>query len=172
MALLRVIHASELPDPAALIDRLASGEGAPARAPSGSGALAPAAPAASSAAPESFTALVDLLATGGKPHLAQQLHDYCGLVRYSPPELVVKPAKPLSGDFARELAAVLKTLTGQTWQVSASDGPAEPSLLEQERMAADNLRQNVLESPMVKAAFEAFPGAELAGFSLDEQRSA
>jgi hypothetical protein len=29
-----------------------------------------------------------------------------------------------------------------------------------------------LETPLVKAAFEAFPEAELAGFRLDEQRSA
>jgi len=30
----------------------------------------------------------------------------------------------------------------------------------------------VLESPTVKAAMAEFPGAELAGFSLDDQRSA
>src|SRR5438309_7477011 len=42
MALLRVIHASELPDPGALIERLGSGEAAPARTP---GAPAPAAAA-------------------------------------------------------------------------------------------------------------------------------
>jgi DNA polymerase-3 subunit gamma/tau len=41
-----------------------------------------------------FPALVDLLAQNGKPHLAQQLHDYAGLVRYEPPELVIRPAKP------------------------------------------------------------------------------
>jgi hypothetical protein len=29
----------------------------------------------------------------------------------------------------------------------------------------------VLETPVVKAAFEAFPGAELAGYSLNEPRS-
>jgi hypothetical protein len=30
----------------------------------------------------------------------------------------------------------------------------------------------VLGAPAVRAAFEAFPGAELAGYRLDEQRSA
>src|SRR3954467_15695191 len=80
MALLRVIHASELPDPATLLERLASGESVAARAP----AAAPSAggQGALMEAPESFPALVDLLARNGKPHLAQQLHDYCGLVRY------------------------------------------------------------------------------------------
>jgi DNA polymerase-3 subunit gamma/tau len=70
------------------------------------------------------------------------------------------------------LAAALKALTGATWQVEASDVRAEPTLLEQEQMAAENVRQSVLDSPMVKAALEAFPDAELAGYTLDDQRSA
>jgi DNA polymerase-3 subunit gamma/tau len=173
MALLRVIHASELPDPGALMEKLASGEAAPARA-----AAAPAAAAAASGqgaalqAPAGFSGLVDLLAAHGKPHLAQQLHDYVGLVRYAPPELAYRPVKPLSGDFARDLATALKALTGTNWTVGASDGEAEPSLLEQEKAAAARLRQSVLDAPMVKAAFEAFPDAELAGYTYNDQRSA
>ncbi|MFL6857751.1 MAG: DNA polymerase III subunit gamma/tau [Allosphingosinicella sp.] len=168
MALLRVIHASELPDPAALLERLASGA-VPARAPSAS--APPAGPSASAEAPETFAALVHLLATSGKPHLAQQLHDYCGLVRYAPGELVVKPVKPLAGDFARELGAILKALTGAVWRVSSSDGEAQPTLLDQEKTEADRLRREVLDAPMVRAAFEAFPGAELAGYRHADQRS-
>jgi DNA polymerase-3 subunit gamma/tau len=123
-------------------------------------------------APASFRALVETLATNGSPFIAQQLHDYCGLVRYESPELVLRPTKPLSGEFTRDLANAMKTLTGSVWQVVISDEKAEPSLLEQERMAAENERQSVLDTPLVKAAFEAFPGAELAAYSLDEQRSA
>jgi DNA polymerase-3 subunit gamma/tau len=169
MALLRVIHASELPDPGGLIDKLMNGGSVSAAAP-------PSAPAASQSstpkAPATFAGLVDLLATGGKPHLAQQLHDFAGLVRYAPPELVIRPAKPLSGDFVRDLTAALKSLTGETWTVRASDEPAEPTLLEQEKMEAERLRQSVLDTPLVKAAFEAFPGAELINHSNQEQRSA
>ena len=123
-------------------------------------------------APANFAGLVELLARNGKPHLAQQLHDYIGLVRYAPPELVIKPAKPLSGDLTRDLGAALKALTGTVWTVQASDGPAEPSLLEQEKAGEEELRQSVLASPMVKAAFEAFPDAELTGYTLNDQRSA
>ena len=170
MALLRVIHASELPDPATLLEKLASGEAVAARA--SAAAAAPAGQGALMKAPESFPALVDFLAARGKPHLAQQLHDYCALVRYAPGELVVKPVKPLSGDFARELATSLKTLTGETWHVSSSDGEAEPTLLEQEKSEAERLRREVLDAPMVRAAFEAFPGAELAGYRHADQRSA
>ena len=86
--------------------------------------------------------------------------------------MTVRPTKPLSGDFTRDLAGALKTLTGAVWQVNVSDAPSEPSLLEQEQMAAENERQSVLDSPLVKAAFAAFPEAELAAYKLDEQRSA
>jgi len=169
MALLRVIHAAELPDPGELAARLAGAEGtapAPADAPKAEtqGALL--------RAPAAFPDLVDLLGKSGKVHLAQQLHDFVGLVRYAPPELVVRPLKPLAGDFPRDLAAALKSVTGAAWRVRAADEPAEPSLLERETEAADALRRDVLEAPAVKAAFEAFPDAELAGFAFDDKRSA
>ena len=39
-------------------------------------------------------------------------------------------------------------------------------------MAAEaELKQKVLDMPAVKAAFEAFPDAELAAWTLDERRS-
>jgi DNA polymerase-3 subunit gamma/tau len=169
MALLRVIHASDLPDPGVLAEKLANGDTVSVAAPS-SAAPAGQGPAAF-APPPTFAALVQLIETGGKPHLAQQLHDFAGLVRYQPPELVIRPTKPLSGDLARDVAAALKSITGTLWQVQTADGPAEPTLLEQEKMEAEKLRQAVLETPVVKAAFEAFPDAELIHYT-NEQRSA
>jgi DNA polymerase-3 subunit gamma/tau len=169
MALLRVIHASELPDPGALIEKLAGGEAVASAAPA---APAAAPQGATLLAPPTYAALVERLAANGKPHIAQQLHDYVGVVRYAPPELLIRPAKPLSGDFIRDLAAALKSLTGTVWKVEASDQPAERTLLEQEKAKAEELRQTVLASPVVKAAFEAFPDAELAYYTSDDQRSA
>jgi DNA polymerase-3 subunit gamma/tau len=165
MALLRVIHASELPDPGDLLQRLASGAAAPARAPAGAAEAKP------SEAPATFAALVELLDRSGKALIAQQLHDFAGVVRYAPPELVIRPSKPLASDFVRDLVAALKTLTGQAWQVRVADEPAEPTLLDQERAAADRLRDEVLASPTVAAAFEAFPEAELTGFTRNDGRS-
>jgi DNA polymerase-3 subunit gamma/tau len=170
MALLRVIHASEMPDPGAVLEKLAGGEGAAAPAARSAPAAAPSGPAALQP-PATFRELVSTIEANGKPHLAQQLHDFVGIVRYAPPELVVRPLKALPGDFMRELAAALKALTGTVWTIQASNEEAEPSLLEQEKGEADKLRQAVLDSPTVKAAFEAFPDAELIHFSSD-QRSA
>jgi DNA polymerase-3 subunit gamma/tau len=79
----------------------------------------------------------------------------------APPELDIRPAKPMASEFNRDLAVALKSITGETWQVRSPDGPAEPTLLEQERMAENRARDAILAAPLVKAAFEAFPGAEL-----------
>jgi len=160
MALLRLIHAADLPDPAALMARL-SGEGtssAPASQPSARGG----GPTAS--LPVDFPALIKLLESRGKHQLALQLHDQVGLVRYAPPELALKPTRPLGGDWPRELAAQLKAITGTAWQVTLSDEPGEPSLLDQEKMAEERVRADVLADPNVRAVMDAFPDAQLESF--------
>src|SRR3954453_21838194 len=161
MALLRLIHAADMPDPATLIARL-SGEG---------GALATSsAPAARASAPTAqvptdFRGLIGLFEANGKHNRAVQLHDQVGLVRYAPPELVLKPPKPLGGDWPRELGLELKGLTGMAWQVSLSAESGEPSLLDQEKMAEQRVRADVLADPNVRAVMDAFPDAELESFS-------
>jgi DNA polymerase-3 subunit gamma/tau len=171
MALLRLVYAADLPDPGAVLARSDAPQTAAGAPPSRVAAAAPPEPE-QGRMPASFEALIAMMEAGGKRHMAQQLHDFCGLVRFAPPELVVRPSKPMASDFARDLATALKALTGTGWQVSVSDGEAAPTLLQQEKAAVDSQRQAVLDEPLVRAAFEAFPGAELAGYSLDEQRSA
>lgn len=171
MALLRIVHASSLPDPADLIKRLESGAFSVA-APRGV-AAAPhdGATAQFRPIPNDFPALVELLATSGKPLLAQQLHDFTGLVRYAPPELHIRIARPLPGEFNRDLALALKALTGETWQVVLSEAEAVPSLLEQARFKEEAARAAILAEPMVVAALAHFPDADLVDYELFEQRS-
>ncbi|MGF7146620.1 DNA polymerase-3 subunit gamma/tau [Sphingomonas zeicaulis] len=228
MALLRVIHAAEMPDPGELAKRLLRGEMPHGLPPSGGtpgpggGALPPTAPSAYTAAPPppasapepsppppsgpppwdqapdgppgweeeqaprastpapvqaavpaepaepagpalpaDFPALVRLLGDGGKLQLQQQVHDYMGLVRFAPPELVLKPSRPVLPDFVRQLAEALKLITGTAWQVSLGEGQAEPTLLDQERMRETAARDAILAMPLVRATIEAFPEAEL-----------
>src|SRR4051794_38645756 len=161
MALLRLIHAADLPDPASLLQRL-SGEGTIA-APTSAPASKSAGPSAK--LPADFPALIARLEEGGRHQLAVQLHDQVGLVRYAPPELALKPTRPLGGDWPRELAAALKSATGSSWNVSLSDEPGEPSLLDQQKMAEERVRSEVLADPNVRAVMDAFPDAELESFS-------
>ena len=161
MALLRLIHAADLPDPGALLAKL-TGDGA---------VLAPATPKVGGSTtsavtlPADFAGLVKLLEASGKHSLAVQLHDQVGVVRYAPPELVLKPMRPLGGDWPREVAAVLKSLTATRWEVSLSDEAGEPSLLDQEKIAEDRVRAEVFANANVQAVMESFPGAELETFS-------
>jgi DNA polymerase-3 subunit gamma/tau len=161
MALLRLIHAADLPDPATLVRQLSGDEGvAPApRASQSKGN------GTSGRLPSDFRALIASLEAAGKHQLAIQLHDQVGLVRYQPPELALKPLRPLGRDWPRELALALKGTTGASWNVTLSDETGEPSLLEQEKMAEERVRADVLADPNVRAVMNAFPEAELESYS-------
>ena len=157
MALLRIVHAGELPDPGELLRRVQSGEITVPAAPSSGPAATPA-----PTAPASFAALVEAL-EGRAAHLSQQLHDYASLVRYDPPELVIHATRPLDGN----PAAALRAATGIAWKVTLSDTRGEPTLREHELAQAGAARSAILDSPVVAAVRAAFPGAEL----IEHQRS-
>ena len=161
MALLRLIHAADMPDPASLVAKL-TGEGA--------AVVTSSAPVARSSGPTArvptdFAGLVKAVEQSGKHLLAQQLHDQVGVVRYAPPELVLKPMRPLGADWSRDLGLALKSATGSTWQVSLSDEAGEPSLLDKEKIAEERVRADVLADPNVRAVMDAFPDSELESFS-------
>ncbi|HXG99813.1 MAG TPA: DNA polymerase III subunit gamma/tau [Sphingomicrobium sp.] len=161
MALLRLIHAADLPDPATLLAQLTSGGTAPARAPSSPTPAAPSGPPDFAA----FTAAID---QQGRKLLAQQLHDHVGLVSFSPGELVLKPLKPLGPDFTRELALAAKQATGSTWQVRLADEGGGPSLQQHETMAEERSRSEILAEPSVRALLDHFPDATLESFTRKE----
>ncbi|HEX8625101.1 MAG TPA: DNA polymerase III subunit gamma/tau [Allosphingosinicella sp.] len=175
MALLRVIHASELPDPGALLVKLASGEAITTGRPEIGTASAGQGPTLQ--VPASFEAFTEIIENKGRAILAHQLREQYRLVEYGPPNLLlqqkgnVREIKDIDA-FLRTLRDATDAIFGQKWQVALSDRPAQPTIREQEEAAQAALKQQVLETPLVKAALEAFPGAELARYNLDEQRSA
>ncbi|MDB5686559.1 MAG: polymerase subunit gamma/tau, partial [Rhizorhabdus sp.] len=169
MALLRVVHASQLPDPGELARKLASGEfntGAPSSAP----APAASAPAPMLALPADGQAIHDLLMTR-HPLLSQQFHDYASIIRLSGTDLAMAPHTRLPASFVGELATALRSLTGQIWTVSLTDGAAEPTLLAREQAAEHDAREAILAMPIIRAALQAFPEAELIEYSVAEPRS-
>ena len=171
MALLRLVHAADLPDPAALMARLASGEVAAVPAPTGRAAAARPEPNAQ-AAPETFPAFVDQLENAGKMRLGIQLRDHVGLVSFAPGALTLRPLRPLGNDFARDLAAAAKDVTGLTWAVSLAETGGEPSLQEQAKMAEEHDRAAVLEEPVMAALLAAFPDATLESVTPSTQHEA
>ena len=158
MALLRVVHASSLPDPATLLRKLELGAGQPA---------APVAAAPVNAAPVDFAMLVERVEHAGDLITAHMLREEVALVRFAPPELVLRPSRPLD---LRALTDKLRRVTDITWVVTTSDdGPPALSLHEQEAAAEAAARDAVLRDPLVTAAMGAFPDAEL--ISWNRERS-
>ena len=161
MALLRLVHAADLPDPATLLARLASGQGS-ATKPTAAPSAPPLAPTASVA---TFNDLIGAIEGAGKRILGLQLRDQVGLVRFAPGEIVLRPLRPLGPEFPRELAAAAKEITGATWAVSFTDAGGEPSLQQQERIAEEQVRAAMLDEPNVRALLDAFPDATLESVS-------
>ncbi len=166
MALLRIIHASQLPDPGELARRLAEGGGMVAAAPSASAApAAPAAPAPAPAPvsllPERFEDMVELLDQAGHLALAARLRNGARVVRYAPPDLVLSGSRPMVADTVTDLVVALKGLTKAQWRIIFEDVPGTPTLKEQDDAAEEAKRLAAWDSPLVRAAREAFPEVEL-----------
>ena len=162
MALLRVIHAATLPDPGELAKMI--GEGAFTAAIPASACTAPDATASASVQslmPATFKALLDRLARDGFVSLEMTLRDVVRLIEYAPPMLAYQLAGPVAPTFVSELRDALAKVTGTRWDLEERPGDAQPSLLEQEQADAEADKRIIMESPLVKAAFAAFPEAEL-----------
>ena len=163
MALLRAIHASTLPDPGELAKAIASGKMGALAAPTAAPAPALAAPVAADkpGMPATFEGLVELLEDKGHHAVAAQLSNGARVVRYDAPELILSGSRPMSADTLRDVADALKKATGAVWKIALEDAPGAPTLREKAKADEEATRQAILDTPLVKAAFAAFPEAEL-----------
>jgi DNA polymerase-3 subunit gamma/tau len=170
MALLRVMHAVDLPDPGELarkLDELA------ARGPVSPQAAAGTAERSAAPVPEtaaiSWQALVDLVDQSGQLRVAQIMRDWVRVIDLAPERLQFGVAPGYSGDLAPELRDALLRATGARWEVRLAQGEAQPTLrelAEAEKLAA---REALLRTPLVEAALAAFPGAEIMDEASDPQ---
>ena len=183
MAMLRIIHASTLPDPADLVRKLTQAQGGDAprvetpkredREPellqtrAAPVPLRPEAkPVGTVALPASFEKMVELFDKNREPLLAQILHDQAREVRYAAPVIELNfPRGP--ADFAQRVMRCLQLWTGERWTVSLTDAPGQPTLLEADQATREVERQAVLVDPAVKKLMAAFPDAELIDFGVD-----
>ena len=165
MALLRVQHAGDLPDPAKLVKKLEElAARAPVAAALGEAPAAEVAPAAPTSA--DWAALVHRVEQSGQLRISQIMHDWVRVAELKHTELVYALMPGYPGDPSAELRDALLRATGERWQVSRIEGDAQPALREAAEAARDAARTAVLADPLVEAAITAFPGAEL----LDEDK--
>ena len=162
MALLRALHAQELPDPGRLARLI---EDAATRAPAAPAEGAPAgdAPGVNAVKWEDLVARVE----AGGQHLAAgimrlQIRPIAvedGCLRYSRAAL-------FRDDIAPTLREALTAITGKRWlleEVPEAEGghEAAPSIAEREEAAQQSAETEARAHPLVQAAFAAFPGAEI-----------
>ena len=161
MALLRVLHAADLPDPGALakqLGELAASGLAPQAANGGSPAPAP-------AASIDWRDLCEQVDRAGMLRVAGLMRDWVRVVELAPGRLVYSPAPGLADDPGAELRDALLKATGARWQVergsgaNGNDGGA-PTLREQAEAAKQAEAERIRKAPLVEAAFAAFPNAE------------
>lgn len=155
MALLRVLHAADMPDPGTLAKQLGemAASGAPAVA---QGAGATPAPAASL----DWRELCEKVDQAGMLRVAGVMRDWVRVVELAPGRLVYSLVPGIGDDPTADMRDALLKATGTRWQVERGTVDGTPSLREQaeavERAEAERIRKD----PLVEAAFAAFPEAE------------
>jgi len=89
------------------------------------------------------------------------MRDWVRVIELEAGRLVYALAPGLSGDPAAELRDGLLQATGERWQVERGEGEGAPSLREQAEALKAEQELQLRNRPLVKAAFEVFPQAEL-----------
>lgn len=178
MAVIRLTHVADLPDPETLVRRLQSGQlpaapGAPAgragihapatRAEGPAGGAATARALAPDAAPQpaTFDAVVGLIREKRDMKLLVEVEDHLRLVRYAPGRIEFEPGPGAPRDLAARLAQRLQAWTGQRWGVSVTGSGGAPALAETRDAARRAAEAEAMANPLVQAVLAAFPGASV-----------
>ena len=166
MALLRVMHAADLPDPGALIKQLeafaANPPAAQMAAPAASAAPVAAAPPSAEATAAQWAGMVEQI-EAISPLIGSAMRLSVRVVSLRPGHLVYALAPGIAGDPTADMRRGLEGATGGHWQVERSMdlASAMPSLEEARAAAAAREEAALREDPLVRAALAAFPGAEM-----------
>jgi len=155
MALLRVMHAADMPDPGTLAKKLEELAARPAPAASN----VPGASAPASAAPP-WEALVASVENSGQLRVGQIMRDWVRVVAIGQAELTYSLAPGYAGDPSPELRDALLKATGERWQVELSRLEGAPALRELAEAKAKAEAEAQRRNPLVEAALAAFPTAE------------
>jgi DNA polymerase-3 subunit gamma/tau len=189
MAIIRLTHVAELPTPDELIRRLqdsppppmpggdapvpggGGGPSAMGRGAMPSGGGGPQAALAGDVAPlaqfATFDSVVALIRERRDQVLLFEVETNLRLVRYSPGRIEFEPTGAAPADLAARLSASLQRWTGARWGVSIAQGGGK-TIAETRASEQDARRAKAMEIPLVKAIFQAFPGARITAFNEPE----
>jgi len=184
MAIIRLTHVADLPDPEQLIRRVqqaqaagdfsrAGAPAAPSQAPraarpapviaqrSGAATALAVSPDAFAAWPD-FASVLELIRRMGDMLLLVQVEKHVGLVRYSPGRIEFEPRGDAPRDLAQKLAERLRGWTGgQRWAVTVTNEGGAPTIAEQQAADQREREERALQLPIVQQVLATFPGATL-----------
>jgi len=167
MALLRVMHAADMPDPEKLARKLEELVSRPAPAgPAASSSDAPGTGPAHDSPP--WEALVEAVDRSGQLALANTMRMQVRVIELAAGKLVYAQPAGFREDIAADLREGLAKATGTRWQVERGQGEGAPTLVERQEAAKGAAEQAMRRAPLVEAALAAFPGAEF----VDETQEA
>ena len=198
MAVIRLTHVADLPDPETLIKRLQSqaqppapsgGSGggmvpspaprmmspqrSPSNAPSMSGAVQAVALAEGQLATYiSFDQIVALIRDKRDVQLLVEVETTLRLARFSPGRIEFQPTPNAAPDLASRLSQRLAGWTGARWAVSVVNEGGAPTIAEardKDRLAAEDEAGSI---PLVQAVMAAFPGAKIIEIRTPEAMAA
>ena len=201
MAVIRLTHVADLPDPETLMRRLQSSQPAPVvgGAPAGGGGMvhattrlsAPsmgpvhgattmqggqvAAVALTPGALESYVSferVVDLIRERRDMKLLVEVETTLRLAKYSPGRIEFEPTADAPRDLAARLAARLQGWTGARWAVTVVNTGGKATLAEEQDRERLAAEAKAMENPLVQAVIAAFPGARISAMRLPEMEAA
>jgi len=108
-----------------------------------------------------FEDVTGLLRQARDIKLLDEVEAFVRLVRFKPGLIEFNPAPGAPAELAGRLSQRLRTLTGGRWQVAVSSGEGQPAIAEQAAAASAAEVVRAAGHPLVLAALEAFPGAEI-----------
>ena len=182
MAVIRLTHVADLPDPGSLMRELAAlrdqpgGIAAATAAPSGGGtrAMAPvrSVTQASGAAvalaqapgvlPTTMAALAEFIHEKRDIKLAIEVESHIRPVRFAPGRIEFEPTPQAATDLAARLAQRLQLWTGQRWGISVVGTGGGPTLAEEKDADFTAAKAEAEQTnPLVQAVLAAFPGARI-----------
>ena len=194
MVLVRIAYVSDGPGPEELLAQLKSGgavsvsRGAPAGGGNGGGgarahlrsvqgggqAVAQPRPEYAEAAPairlDTFEAVVAYFGEKRDIRLKSFLESGVRLVSFELGHIEISLLENTPGSIASEVATKLKSFTGQRWVVSIARAGATnaPTLREQALTREEMLKEEARKDPLVQAALNTFPGAEIVNVRMPD----
>jgi DNA polymerase-3 subunit gamma/tau len=190
MAVIRLTHVADLPDPETLVKKLQDSPRPPA---GGGGTIAGGAPAGgttvhsprmapmhsaptrgptmTAAAPAlaegqlqvyaTFDSVVELIRQKRDMLLLNEVETGLRLARYAPGRIEFEPAPGAKPDLAARISQRLQGWTGARWGVSVVSTGGAPTIAETRNAELQQVRAEAADNPLVQAILTAFPGAKI-----------